>query len=238
MHKTLLDLVLPPRCVVSGEIVSAQGMSAPHVWRGLDFISAPFCQRCGEPFAYEIEGALTCAECLDTPPPYQAARSALAYNDTAKDLLLSFKHGDQIHAVRSFIPWLMQSGAPLLAHADLLIPVPLHYWRLVKRRYNQAALIADVLGKEAGLPVRKLVLQRTRPTPSQGHLSRADRAANVKGAFTVPINKVPYIKDKHVILVDDVMTTGATLAQCATVLLRSGARRVDCLTVARALKHT
>ena len=209
-------------------------MSAPSVWKDLDFIAQPFCNHCGAAFEYEYEEGLTCADCLENPPLYQSARSALIYNDKAKDLILSFKHGDQLHAAACFTPWLKLAGADMLARADMLIPVPLHHWRLVKRRYNQAALIADALAKETGVPARKMILKRARNTPSQGRMSRQQRAQNIKGAFTVPDQKKLYIQDKRIILIDDVFTTGATLSECTNILLKAGAQSVECLSIARA----
>lgn len=234
MH-AVIDTILPPRCAVSGEIVGAQGMSAPHVWKGFDFISAPQCECCGVPFDFAVEGKRRCAACLEAPPPYTTARSPLAYNDAARDLVLGFKHGDKTYAVQTFLPWLERAGADMLAGADALIPVPLHYWRMVKRRYNQAGIIAQALAHSAGVPVMKDVLARSRHTPSQGHLSRNLRSENVGGAFAVPSHKASKIAGKTLILIDDVYTTGATVKECTKILLENGAAAVHILTVARVI---
>lgn len=233
MAQFCLDTVLPPRCAASGEVVSAQGLVAPHVWKALDFISAPYCPCCGEPFAFAFEGDQLCEHCQEAPPPFASARSALLYNDAARALLLGFKHGDKTHAVQAFVPWLARAGEDALASSDALIPVPLHYWRMVKRRYNQAALIAQALSKQSNRPVLKDALQRRRYTPSQGHLSRHLRADNVQGAFYVPPKKRALITGKTLTVIDDVYTTGATVKECAKILLENGAAAVHILTVAR-----
>ncbi|MGB0720576.1 MAG: ComF family protein, partial [Bdellovibrionales bacterium] len=231
-----LDTILPPRCVVSGDLVEGQGMLAPKIWAGLDFIASPFCVKCGEPFAFEVEGDLHCTACLDHPPPYETARAALAYNDSSRDLVLGFKHADQTHAVKAFVPWLKLAGADMLAEADALIPVPLHRWRLLKRRYNQAAIMATALSRETGLPVLYDALLRTRATPAQGHMDRDKRAKNVRKAFAVHPKYADAIKGKTLILIDDVYTTGSTVKECTKVLLKSGAARVHILTLARVTK--
>ncbi|MGB4056499.1 MAG: double zinc ribbon domain-containing protein, partial [Alphaproteobacteria bacterium] len=137
-----VDGILPPRCVVSGQMVEHQGMLAPDVWADLDFITEPFCNVCGFPFDFEVETESQCAACLEDRPPYESARAALKYGESSRGIILGFKHADKTHAVRAFVPWLKNAGAGILEEADILTPVPLHFWRLVARRYNQAALMA------------------------------------------------------------------------------------------------
>ncbi|MCB1682448.1 MAG: ComF family protein [Rhodospirillales bacterium] len=233
------DLVLPPRCSVTGEIVDRQGMLAPQAWAGLDFITDPYCKTCGMPFEYDAfdggEGA--CMACLEQPPPFAAARSAVKYNDTSRALILAFKHSDKTHMARTFSPWLRQAGKNLLEKADALIPVPLHRWRLLSRRYNQAALLAHVLSRETGVPSYPLALSRTRATPSQGHLTAGERHRNVRQAFAVHPAYVKTLEGKTVVLVDDVYTTGATVKECAKALRKSGAGHVYVLTLARVIRE-
>ena len=234
-----LDMILPPRCVVTGEIVERQGVLAPKAWAGIDFIRDPMCDKCGVPFAFEMleehENA-QCANCLDHPPSYESARAALKYNDHSRDLILGFKHADMIHAAVSFLPWLKMAGAEMLGQADALVPVPLHRWRLLKRRYNQAAVIAQYLGKDCGLPVLHQGLIRTRATPTQGHLDYAERAKNVKQAFAVHPKYKAQIAGKTIVLIDDVYTTGSTVKECTKVLLKAGTAKVHILTLARVAK--
>ena len=137
----VIDFLLPPVCPMTGEIVDKIGMIAPDLWGQLEFIHNPFCRQCGLPFAYDIEDAL-CVHCLDHPPSYRSGRSALRYNDASRDMIIRFKHGDQLHAVKTFTPWMFSAGRDLLLKADIITPVPLHPLRLIKRRYNQADVLA------------------------------------------------------------------------------------------------
>ena len=228
------DLILPPRCPLSGEMVDSQGMISAKAWGELDFIAEPYCQICGIPF--DFESGNTCMDCLDNPAPFISARSALIYNDASRDLILGFKHGDKTHMVRSFVPWLQKSGANMLEGADYIIPVPLHRWRLLARRYNQAALMGEALSCTLGIEHLPMALQRTRSTPSQGHLGTDERAKNVKKAFAVNEKYKDLLKDKKVILIDDVYTTGATVKECSRVLIKFGVREVHILTLARVLR--
>ncbi|MCB9982214.1 MAG: ComF family protein [Rhodospirillales bacterium] len=232
-----VDTVLPPRCVVTGERVDEQGMLAPEAWGALEFISDPLCDQCGFPFDFEVEEGSLCASCLDHPPPFECARAALKYNETSRDLVLGFKHGDQTHVARAFVPWLEKAGAPFWEEADLLIPVPLHRWRLLRRRYNQAALIAQALSKRTGIPADVGVLQRVRATPVQGHLHAGERHKNVKKAFGLHPDKKDALKGKTLILIDDVYTTGATVKECTKTLLKGGAAKVHILTLTRVVRE-
>ncbi len=233
----LIDTILPPRCVGSGVIVDRQGMLAPKIWAGLDFIGEPQCAACGFPFDFEMEEGTLCGACLEDLPPFTKARSALKYNEASRGLVLGFKHGDKTHAVRTFVPWLKQAGAEILAQGGVLVPVPLHPFRLISRRYNQSALIAQALARETGLPLMVDGLRRVRATPSQGHLKVGERHANVKKAFAVNPNRARNLLGQTVIVVDDVYTTGATVKECAKTLLKGGVKAVYVLTLARVLKE-
>ena len=199
----------------------------------IDFISKNCCQRCGRPFEVDTQTQLVCGECLASPPVFDKARAAVLYNDASRPLILSFKHADQTYALKTFLPWLKQSGEELIEQADLLIPVPLHRKRLWRRRYNQSALLADALARDAGVQCRSDLLVRSRYTQSQGGLKRKERLKNVRGAFAVREGMTACVKDKTVLLVDDVFTTGATLGECTKTLKRAGAKRVFCLCIAR-----
>jgi ComF family protein len=232
-----VDTVLPPRCPLSGDIVDAQGMMSPEGWKRLSFIADPQCAICGIPFEYGMEEGGQCLTCLEHPPVYGQARAALRYDDGSRDLILGFKHGDKTFAVVSFVPLLKQAGREILEAADCLVPVPLHPWRLLRRRYNQAAMIADVLSRDLHIPHLPLALRRVRPTPSQGHLNADERLKNVKKAFAVEKKHESLLKGKHVVLVDDVLTTGATVSECTKVLLKSGVASVNVLTLARVVRQ-
>ncbi|MCB9996448.1 MAG: ComF family protein [Rhodospirillales bacterium] len=233
---TVVDAILPPRCLVTGDIVDRQGTVSPAAWRDLRFIAAPLCACCGIPFEFEVSGESRCAKCLSDPPPYQSARAALVYDEASRGMILKFKHGDQTHAALAFVPWLQRAGADMLAQADVIVPVPLHRFRLIQRRYNQAALIGQALSRASGIPDLPLALQRVKATRSQGHMGYKARKKNVKGAFRMAPRFAEEIKGKTVILIDDVYTTGATAGECAKALLAGGASAVHILAVARVVK--
>ena len=235
-----IDTILPPRCVVSGVIVDRQGHLAPGAWRDLDFIAGALCKCCGIPFDFDNEIAapdeMHCASCFKEKPEFTSARAVFSYNDTSRKLILSFKHGDQLHMVRAFMPWLLKAGAEQLAAADILVPVPLHPLRLISRRYNQAALLARGLSHVSDKPCLLGALKRTRATPSQGHLNIKERLENVRRAFVVSPRQKEKISGKRILLIDDVFTTGATVSECTRTLLKAGAREVHVLTLARVVR--
>lgn len=233
-----LDAVLPPRCLSCGAIVAGTGAVCPPCWSRLAFVGPPHCVCCGMPFPYDAGEDLRCAACIRTPPAFDRARAALVYDAASRPLLLGFKHGDDTHAAGALARWMAAAAGPLLAEADLLLPVPLHRWRLFRRRYNQAALLAHALGRAAGRPVATDLLIRRKRTPSQGGLGRVGRAANVRGAFAVPRRARPSVAGRRLLLVDDVMTTGATVEACARVLRRAGAAHVDVIVVARVVPES
>lgn len=177
-----------------------------------------------------------CAACISQPPPFSHARAALVYDDASRPLVLGFKHGDQTHMTETLATWMAQAGAPLLAECDLLLPVPLHPQRLFQRRFNQAALLANAIARRHQLAVNHLVLKRLRATPSQGHQRRAERYRNVRGAFGLTAAGHALIKDRNVLVIDDVHTTGATLSTIAVALNQAGAAEVSALTLARAVQ--
>jgi ComF family protein len=224
-----VDAVLPPRCLACGEITAEPGAVCGACWQGLDFISAPMCDCCGLPFAYDAGGGALCGECARERPLYGRARSVLVYDDASRSLVLAFKHADRTDAAPAFGRWLARAGGDLVAEADAIVPVPLHRRRLLARRYNQAALLALALGRLSDKSVLVDVLRRTRATPSQGRMGRGQRERNVRGAFAVPDDRRGLIAGKRVLLVDDVLTTGATLSACARALLHGGGGAGGCL---------
>ena len=228
-----LNLVLPPLCLSCGQVVDQPGHLCPTCWAQVSFISAPHCAACGHPFEFDAGAGALCGACVDDPFPFARARSVFRYDDASKSLILRLKHADRLEGVPAFARWMARAGADLLSPESVLVPVPLHRWRLWSRRYNQAALLAQSLGRHTGLPVDVLSLIRHRRTPPQGRLGRSERAANVRGAFTVTGSK---LAGRPVVLVDDVMTTGITLAECTSALLQAGAKSVDVLTLGRVVR--
>lgn len=232
----LLDWILPPRCPMTGKLTAETGTLDPSYWAQLTFIQKPFCESCGNPFPVRMTEdvtALRCGKCLQEPPLYHTARAALKYDDASARLVLRLKYADGSVLTPLLTRWLLQAGNEQLVQNDVLIPVPLHRWRLFKRRFNQSALLADRLARAAGLPHWPLALQRIRATESQGHKTRAARLENIRGAFAVPQQWQKKLEGKRVLLLDDVLTSGATVNVCAKALLAGGAQSVDVLTVCR-----
>ncbi|NQU72369.1 MAG: ComF family protein, partial [Rhodospirillales bacterium] len=185
---------------------------------------------------YDPGVGAVCGECLRAPPPFERARTVFRYDEHSRDLVISFKHRDRIDAAPAYGKWMARAGREILAEADLIVPVPLHRRRLISRRYNQSAELCHALSRETGLPHNPDLLVRTRATPTQGRLNRAERERNVRGAFALRPDAVTSLQGRRVVLVDDVLTTGATVNACARTLLRGGAAAVDILTLARVVR--
>lgn len=228
-----LDFLLPPLCLSCDAPTTAHRTLCATCWSKIHFIAKPFCVTCGAPFEVPMGDDALCAGCIAEPPHFKAARAPMLYDDFSRRLVLSFKHADRIYPAPALAGWMHRAGAEFWKRADFIAPVPLHRWRLFKRRYNQAGLLAHELGCIAKKPVLIDVLNRKRATPIQGHLSRKQRQANVKGAFRLNTRYRQQIRDKTIILIDDVLTTGATVNECARVLLRAGAKEVNVLVLAR-----
>lgn len=233
-----LNFILPPRCALCGVQTGSTGALCADCWQQVRFIAAPQCAQCGYPFELDFGEGVRCGACLSTPPHYDRARAAVAYDDQIAQIVIAFKHGDRTDLTPGLSRWMLRVGAELLRDADLILPVPLHRRRLFARRYNQSALLAQPLAAAYGVPVAGDLLRRQRNTPTQGHLSASARRRNVEGAFrTTEVGK-RRIPGKRILLIDDVMTTGATANAIARRLKRDGAAAVDVLTLTRVVRET
>jgi len=225
-----IGLLFPPLCVACREPVGEAGFCAA-CWRDLTFLDGPACACCGMPFPAEAGPETRCAACLAEPPSFDRARAVFSYDDNSKGPILALKHADRLDLVPGFARWLERTGAAMIAECDLVAPVPLHPWRLWRRRYNQAAELARALSRRGGKVYAPDILVRRRATPSQGAMvSAAARRRNVAGAFEVPESEP--VKQKSVLLIDDVMTTGATVREAAKALKKAGAAKVLVLALA------
>lgn len=229
----VLDLGLPPLCPACREPLGEQGGLCAQCWSRLSFIAPPYCERLGIPFVYDPGPGLLSMEAIADPPAYTRARAAVRYDDVARALVHAFKYGDRLDLAPTMGGWMARAGRELLAEADALVPVPLHWRRLWARRFNQSALLAKVMGERSGVPVLHDALRRVRATPQQVGLPRAQRATNVQGAFRVAKECRDELRGRRVVLVDDVLTSGATVDTCARALLHAGAANVDVIVFAR-----
>ena len=230
----LLDGLMPPRCPCCGSFVQGEQNLCARCFSGLTFIVAPFCQQCSLPFALPLDGRMSplCDRCRQRPLSF-TARAAFLYDEAAQQLILPFKHADRTDLAAILARLMARAGPSLLADADVLVPVPLHPRRLASRRYNQSALLAGALARMAGRPSAPDALLRIRKTVPLAELSAAARHDAVRGAFAVRDRARASLEGRRVLLIDDVMTSGATLSACSDALLSAGVRRVDALVAAR-----
>ena len=229
--KLALDIALPTLCVSCREPVSGEGVCAD-CWGKLSFIARPYCERLGIPFVYDPGPGLLSMEAIANPPAYTRARAAARYDDVAKTSVHALKYQDRTDLAPIMGRWMTHAGQELLDAADALIPVPLHWKRSWSRRYNQSGALAKIISRASNVPVAPDALQRIRATEQQIGLSKSERARNVQGAFKVPPERKSAVADRKIILIDDVLTSGATADACARALLRAKAASVDVLVFA------
>ena len=228
-----LDVALPPLCPSCREpLGDGVGLCAA-CWSKLSMIEPPYCARLGIPFAYDGGSGLLSMEAIADPPAYDRARAAVRYDDIARVLVHAYKYGDRLDLAPLMGRWVARAGRELFPEADAFVPVPLHWRRLWARRFNQSATLAAEMSKITGVPVLHGALRRVRATPQQVGLSKSERADNVQGAFRVAADAKAEVAGRRLILVDDVLTSGATVDTCARALLRAGAAHVDVLVFAR-----
>jgi ComF family protein len=230
--RTALDLALPPLCASCREPVEGRGL-CPSCWSKLSFITRPYCERLGIPFAYDPGPGILSMEAIADPPSYNRARAAVRFDEISRALVHSLKYGDRLDLAPMMGRWMSRAGHEILAEADALVPVPLHWRRQWARRFNQSAMLATTVSAQSGVAIAARALTRIKATVQQVGLSRSERASNVQGAFKVLEEGKGAVVGRRLVLVDDVLTSGATIDGCARALNRAGAANVDVLIFAR-----
>src|SRR5271166_1563013 len=232
LARAALDTLYPPTCLACRAATDAHGALCPRCWSSMRFIERPFCERLGTPFEQDLGEGLLSPQAMADPPAYSRARAVARFEDgPARALAHRLKYSDRAELARPMARWMARAGADILADADLLVPVPLHALRLWRRRFNQAAALAQEVTRQTGKRCDPAALLRVKATRSQVGLSRAQRADNVQGAFRAAAGAT--VRGQNVVLIDDVLTSGATANAASRVLLRAGAKRVDVLVFAR-----
>ena len=230
-----VDLVLPPTCPGCAAAVADGHALCPRCWSTVRFIEPPLCPVYGTPFAHDLGATIVSAEAMADPPPFRRARSATVYGDVSRKLMHQLKYHDRPHVAEAMAIAMHRAGRELVSDQPLVVPVPLHRWRLWRRKFNQAALLAARVARLAGLEHDPMILARVKPAHTQVGLTLTQRKENVRGAFRVPNEMRARIAGRNVLLVDDVYTSGATAKAATRALLRAGAACVDVLTFARVL---
>lgn len=231
--RPLLDFALPPRCAACGVIVSEPGTLCAACWSSIDFIGEPICETCGRDLPAMSGSGTLCGACLVQTPPYDRARSVMRYGDVARTMAHRLKYGRRLSLARVMAAHVARLLSAEARADGVLLPVPLHRWRIWSRGFNQSALIAAHIGRLTGLQVERDMLRRLRNTPPLHGLGARQRARTVRGAFALAPQAQSTLKGRTVILIDDIWTTGATATACARLLRRAGAARVEILCWAR-----
>ncbi len=235
VRRRVVDALLPPVCMACRRPVADSHALCVSCWSQLRLIDRPYCERLGTPFAYDLGPGALSAEAIANPPPYDRARAVAAYTGVARNLVHGLKYRDRQELARLLAGMMARAGRDLLCDGVVLVPVPLYYWRLWRRRFNQSALLAEGIAAAAGadVAVEAGALRRIRATRQQVGLSQSERSRNVQGAFRVADEHRVRIAGRRVVLIDDVLTTGATANACTRALTRAGAASVDVLVFAR-----
>ena len=235
--RTAIDGIYPPSCTGCGKQTAEPGALCGACWNSIKFISKPYCAIYGTPFSTELGDGIISARAIADPPLYARSRAAVSYQGLALRFVHGLKFQDRQDNAGWMAQWMARAAPDLIEDADVIVPVPLHWQRMVSRRFNQSALLAQKLATGSKVEFAPLALKRIKPTITQRGLTAKERDANVKRAFIVPENQTIHIQGRRVLLVDDVITTGSTINAATKALLKAGAREVDILAFAMVLKH-
>lgn len=235
--RSLANFVWPHRSIVSGERHGGDGPLSPEDFAKLNFLNGTGCRSCAAPMEIDLGADSLCGSCAARAPKWDQARAAIAYDDISRQAILELKHAGRRDGLGAMSNWMALAGRDILPETDWLVPVPLHYQRLAARGFNQAAWLTQGVARRSGTLALVDALSRKRNTPSQGGLTARQRRRNVAGAFEVRKSRQSRIKGSTVTLVDDVLTTGSTLAACTKALKKAGAARVNVLVLARVVRE-
>jgi len=236
--RALAGFIWPSRSILTGERHGGDGAVSAQDFARLHFLNGAGCRACAAPLAVDLGESSLCGACAAKPPRWDQARAALAYDDASRQAILELKHAGRRDGLSAMSNWMALAGRDVLAGSDYLVPVPLHYRRLARRGFNQAVWLAQGIGRQAGVAVLVDALVRTKATPSQGGLSARQRKRNVAGAFKLRGPRGKQIGGANITLIDDVYTTGSTLAACTKALSQAGAASVNVLVLARVVRAT
>jgi ComF family protein len=236
MLKTLLNLIIPNRCICSKILVDGNSDICPECWGQIGLISTKsVCECCGNPFEYEAMSATKCAECISSEPYFDKARAVFKYNDVNGKMITGLKYSDKTPYTKTLAKFILQKLGEIGDEFDLIVSVPIHRKKLRQRKFNQSALLARKLGRIANKPSNNLLLRKIKDVPPQASLNRRQRIDNVKGSIAIDTRYKNLVRGKKLLLVDDVITTGATASECARILKKSGAEKVYLVTAARTM---
>jgi len=237
LGNTTLGLALPPLCPGCGVVVQSQGLVCAPCYPSFPLLSAPFCDRCGVPVptSGHLDGSGNCPRCRATAPDFDRARAAFVYAGEVPTTVMAFKHGDRLDLLPHLVGQMTRAGQELIDSAELLVPVPLHWTRFLKRGHNQAGLLAEAIGGRCSKPVGHQVLQRRRATQRLGHLGAAERRQALEAVLQVRPGCLEQVIDRRVLVIDDVLTSGATASAAARALRAAGSIQINVLALARAV---
>ncbi len=228
-------LLFPPVCAGCRRHVAQPGVLCAECWPKLRFLERPWCPVMGTPFIHDMGAGFLSAEAIADPPPFERARAAVAYSGIARQMVAGLKYHDRTDLAPRMARWMMRADAELVAEAQAIVPVPLHWRRFLRRQFNQSAELARALSDLSGVPFEPGAVRRVKQTRQQVGLERQEREQNVRTAFRVPAEAEMRIAGRRVLLIDDVYTTGATVRAVTKALKKGGAGAVDVLTFARVL---